>query len=248
MKMTGLCAWAVLPAILGLAVGQTRAADAPAAPAGPALVIKLGKRDSKGVPKRIGCTRLGGGNIDVAQPAPDTLIITMSGVAVAYPHPCGDSEAAFVFNLEQCFNISFEDKNLKSAKLYIEGRVIGLLRSHCKKGGSARVGDARAVVVAGTNELAGLAMPGSAVADGENLSINLREGPVCVPVLPGCYTLHQSFSISATHAKGICGKASSAEFAPDPALDPLWISHKEPFHGAAKKDFGFQVVIRVVPE
>ena len=41
------------------------------------------------------------------------------------------------------------------------------------------------------------------------------------------------------------GTIESAEFAPDPALDPLWISAFEPFHGAAKKDFGFQVTIKV---
>jgi hypothetical protein len=43
-------------------------------------------------------------------------------------------------------------------------------------------------------------------------------------------------------------KAASAEFAPDPALDPLWISSFEPFHGASKKDFGFQVTIKVAVE
>ena len=43
-------------------------------------------------------------------------------------------------------------------------------------------------------------------------------------------------------------KAPSAEFAPDPALDPLWISYWEPFHGAAKKDFGFQVILKVSPD
>jgi hypothetical protein len=42
--------------------------------------------------------------------------------------------------------------------------------------------------------------------------------------------------------------AASAEFAPDPALDPLWISYWEPFHGAAKKDFGFQLTMKVAPE
>ena len=35
---------------------------------------------------------------------------------------------------------------------------------------------------------------------------------------------------------------------PDPALDPLWISAWEPFHGAAKKDFGFQVTLKVAAE
>jgi hypothetical protein len=44
------------------------------------------------------------------------------------------------------------------------------------------------------------------------------------------------------------GKSASAEFAPDPALDPLWISYWEPFHGAGKKDFGFQVILKVAGE
>ena len=43
-------------------------------------------------------------------------------------------------------------------------------------------------------------------------------------------------------------KRPSAEFAPDPALDPLWISYWEPFHGAIKKDFGFQITLRVAPD
>ena len=56
---------------------------------------------------------------------------------------------------------------------------------------------------------------------------------------------HQTFHLAVRNAHGFCGKASSAEFAPDPALDPLWISYWEPFHGAAKKDFGFQVTLKV---
>jgi hypothetical protein len=43
-------------------------------------------------------------------------------------------------------------------------------------------------------------------------------------------------------------KTASAEVAPDPALDPLWINAFEPFHGAAKKDFGFQVTSKISPE
>ena len=87
------------------------------------------------------------------------------------------------------------------------------------------------------------------VAGGDNLSINDRQGPLSVPVTPGPYTLRQTFGLSAAHARSLkfC-KAASAEFAPDPALDPLWISYWEPFHGAAKKDFGFQVVVKVAPE
>src|SRR5204863_246480 len=43
-------------------------------------------------------------------------------------------------------------------------------------------------------------------------------------------------------------KSASAEFAPDPALDPLWISYWEPFHGAVKKDFGLQVILKVAED
>ena len=32
------------------------------------------------------------------------------------------------------------------------------------------------------------------------------------------------------------------------ALDPLWISAWEPFHGASKKDFGFQIILKVSAE
>ena len=54
-------------------------------------------------------------------------------------------------------------------------------------------------------------------------------------------------AVSNPHSLLPC-KAASAEFAPDPALDPLWISYWEPFHGAIKKDFGFQVVVKAVAE
>jgi hypothetical protein len=68
-----------------------------------------------------------------------------------------------------------------------------------------------------------------------------------VPV--GKYTLREAFGVQAAHPKKLLPcKAASAEFAPDPALDPLWISAFEPFHGAQKKDFGFQVIVKASPE
>jgi hypothetical protein len=66
-------------------------------------------------------------------------------------------------------------------------------------------------------------------------------------VLPGKYTLRQTFSISA-HSKCLLCKRPSAEFAPDPALDPLWINYFEPFHGVKKDSFGFQVVLKVAAD
>src|SRR5438270_4613941 len=122
-------------AVAGLAVlagsfwYATAQGPAPA-PAGPAVTITLGSRHGHATPLRQGFAHTGGGNIDVAQPAPDTVVVTMTGVAVAGSHPCKDSVAALTFDLEQCFEVRFEDAKLKRANLTLEARVIGLLRSH----------------------------------------------------------------------------------------------------------------------
>ncbi len=216
-------------------------AQAPAPPAS----ITLGARHGHVTPIRSGFTHTGAGNIDVAQPTADTVIVTMTGVAVAGPHPCKGSAATLSFDLNQAFEISFDSPKLKKAKLVIEGRVIGLLRSDCK--GSAEEGAGCATVSTEQAEVVTLCVPTHSVGGGENLSINDHDGPTEVPITPGKYTLHETFTVSAIHPRsvGLSAKACSAEFAPDPALDPLWISYWEPFHGASKKDFGFQITIKV---
>ena len=232
---------------LGLVMsGLPFAGRAAEPPATPAVTIALGARHGHCTPSRTGFTHTGAGNIDVAQPAPDTVIVTMTGVAVAGAHPCKDSAASLDFDLEQGFEISFANAATKQGKLTLEARVIGLLRSHSK--GSAQEGPACATVTSGASELVSVCAPAHSVACGENLSINCREGPVEAQVAPGKFTLHQSFTVSASHPHCLVPcKAASAEFAPDPALDPLWISYWEPFHGAAKKDFGFQVIMKASP-
>src|SRR5262249_39754278 len=74
-------------------------AQPPAPPAGPVATISLKDRHGHAVPLRQGFTHTGGGNIDVAQPAPDTVVVTMTGVAVAGAHPCKDSSASLTFDL-----------------------------------------------------------------------------------------------------------------------------------------------------
>ena len=221
------------------------AAEPPGPAVGPPVTISLKDRQGRAVPVRQGFTHTGGGNIDVAQPSPDTVVVTMTGVAVAGNHPCKDSVASLTFDLDQSLDVAIADSKVKRAKLTLEGRIIGLLRSH-KGGGSAQQGPAHAAFAAGTASLRSLSLPSHSVACGENLSVNDRSGPVAVSVVPGEYHLHQSFAVTATPPLSLklC-KSASSEFAPDPALDPLWISYWEPFHGAAKKDFGFQVTLKV---
>ena len=73
---------------------------------------------------------------------------------MAGAHPCKDSQALFTYALTQCFEVVFEKPEIKRAKLTVEGRVIGLLRSHCKGGGSAQEGPGQAVVNCGPVVLA----------------------------------------------------------------------------------------------
>ncbi|HLW64156.1 MAG TPA: hypothetical protein VKS79_02475 [Gemmataceae bacterium] len=215
---------------------------------GPQVTITLQDRNSQALPQRQGFTHTGGGNIDVTQPAPDTIVISMTGVAVAGAHPIKDSTAAMIFELDQLFEINFENPKVKRAKVTLEGRLIGLLRTH-PGSGSAAQGPAHAALACGNVELLAIEMPSHCVTGGENLSVNMHQGPAAVGLVAGQYHLHQTFTVSAAHPRTLkmC-KASSSEFAPDPALDPLWISYWEPFHGALKKDFGFQVTLKISPD
>jgi hypothetical protein len=221
----------------------------PAAAPAPPVSIALGERHGRVTPTRIGFTHTGAGNIDVAQPSPDVLIITMTGVAVAGAHPCKDSQAVLDFDLTQCFEISFDSPKLKKAKISVEGRIIGLLRSQSKGCGTASEGPGMVTIGADKAAAIALAVPLHAVAAGQNVSLNDHLGPIEAPASAGKYTLHASFQVSASHPRGLLPrKAASAEFAPDPALDPLWISYWEPFHGATKKDFGLQITIKVAED
>jgi len=227
------------------------AADAPAPP--PPVTINLANRQAQATPTRQGFTHTGGGNIDVQQPSADVLVVSMTGVAVAGGHPCKDSFAALAFDLAQDFEIAAAKPETKKVKLSIEARVIGLLRTQACSGGSAGITcPAHAAIApcgAAGAALVEVGLPGRSVAGGENLSVNDQHGPVTAVAPLGRYTLHEQFGVQASHPKKLLPcKAASAEFAPDPALDPLWTSAFEPFHGVQKKDFGFRVTIKVEPE
>ena len=78
------------------------------------------------------------------------------------------------------------------------------------------------------------------------MSLNDHAGPKSGPITAGKFDLHQSFTIAA-QGSGLLTHKASAEFS-DAALDPLWLSYHEPFHGVAKKDFGFQLTIKVADD
>ncbi len=221
---------AVAPASGAVSINVSTAA------APPPVSITLHERHGHVTPIKNKRAHTGGGLIDVASPSADTVIITMSGSVLA--------DSTMQFDLEQCFEVSFDDPKVKKAKLSIEGRVIGLLRGECK--GSAEYTDASATVLAGPTSIATVSVPTHQVCGHDSLGVNDHDGPKTTPVVPGKYTLHQTFSISAQGC--ILLKKPSAEFAPDPSLDPLWISYFDPFHGVKKDSFGYQVTLKVAAD
>jgi len=246
MKVSALWKPVLAGCLAAIELPALFSAEAPTASS--AVTITLGTRHGHATPERHGFSHTGGGVTDVAQPTADSLVITQTGVAVAGAHPCKDSSAALDFDLTQEFEVTFEKPEIKKAKISLEARVIGLLRSECK-GGSAEVSPAHAVILKEDKEIAALTVQPHSVGGGENLSINDHEGPKSGTLTAGTYTLSQTFHIGAAYPRTIRpAKAASSEFAPDPALDPLWISAWEPFHGASKKDFGFQLTVKISPE
>ena len=215
-----------------------------AAPATPTVSLQLDDRHGHVTPVRVGFTHTGGGLIGVATPDTDTIVITFTGVAVAGAHPCKDSSAQMNFDLNQILEVSWDSKDVKACKVTMDGQVIGALRSECKGGGSAEEGAGVFTLSGEGLETLSLTVPPHSVA-GDNLAVNCHGGPVSASIKAGKYCLHGCWNIGATHPRSLCpDKAASADFDPG-ALDPLWISYWEPFHGIGKATFGLQVTLKI---
>jgi hypothetical protein len=83
----------ILSTWLALAVcGGSHGQDKAPAPA-PPVSITLLERHGHVTPLRAACAHSGGGTIDVQQPSPDTVVVTMTGATVA--------DSSMHFDLEQ---------------------------------------------------------------------------------------------------------------------------------------------------
>jgi hypothetical protein len=228
--------------------GRASAAEPPKVivPEAPVVFLRPTQRDGHAAPSHHCSALTGGGAVTVLQPAPDTLIITLTGAAAAKANPFAPSMASLEAAVEQQFEVVFP-AGFKPAHLILEGRVLGLLRSGGLKSGSAELVQATAVVHHDSQTLVGLNFPPKCVNGREALAVNLADGPACVPVGPGCHSLHLSLHVTASQSRALCPHISSAEFAPPPALPPTWIPSPDPFGGVDRSGLGFQVTVRVEP-
>ncbi|MFN4257985.1 MAG: hypothetical protein ACK4RK_01710 [Gemmataceae bacterium] len=232
---------------------QTKpAADKPA-PSAPGVRLILGPAEAAAVPTRVGCpgfVHTGGGNIIVSQPAPNVIHVLMTGAALAKGHLYKDTAGSWSIDLAQDFEVVFAP-DVKSAKLTLDGRLIGVLRgSRCGKFGStqAEVSVAHAEIAVGPETIMAISIPPRSVGSGENQEVYARGGPVCVPIVPACFTLRQKFDISASvHKAPFLVNGTAAEFAPEPAYNPALYGIFDPFIGTATRDFGFYLTITATP-
>jgi hypothetical protein len=222
------------------------------------LVIFPG--EAVATPHRKGVSWANGGVIDVSQPNPTTIVVTMSGLCATNADLVCTSIAGYHFDLNQCFGVRFNSRRVKGAHLTIEGRVMGLLRTNhelyqrClfKKGGVAETEPATATITAGDAQIVSLSLPPRSICCEDDLSVYNHEGPLYFPVTAGKYTLHECWGFGTTHPP-FCCRGASAEFSPQPSYCPeagtaYWFQHFHPFDGTATKDFGYQVTIKVIQD
>lgn len=225
----------------------------------PPLELVVVPGEASAVPARKGVSFANGGIIDVAQPNPTTIVVTMTGLCATNADLVCTSIANYHFELTQGFAVAINDKKIKAAKLTLESRVIGILRTnhhhyvcwnhHCPTADTEPA--LAAISTCDGAPVASLSLPPRSAGCCQDLSVYNHEGPICVPVFCGKYTLHETWGFGTTHPCFWC-RGASAEFAPQPqyyvSAADYWFQEWLPFNGTATKDFGYQVIIKVTPE
>ena len=87
----------------------------------PRVSLRLGAADAAGIPAKEHHGKTGGGHFVVRQPSPDTLQITMTGLARAHGNPLATSTAHCHFDLHQSFTVVCNDPTVRAANLQVQG-------------------------------------------------------------------------------------------------------------------------------
>jgi hypothetical protein len=224
-----------------------------AAPPGPAYQIVLRSRHAEVTPTRTRDAQTGGGSIVVEQPEPNTIVVTLGGSAVVGSDFHG-SAAGITFELEQDLEIVPLRAGARPPRVGMVGRAVGTLQvtdpGCCHKPcGSAEQGPATACLSLGEASLLCVNIKPSAIACGQEVAINHRDGPVESLAAVGCYRLNATFRIGVSQGKGVWHRqAAVADFDPAPQLDAFWADVLKPFRAVPRRDFGFKIVVRVVED
>jgi hypothetical protein len=219
----------------------------------PPYQIVLRSRGAQANPTKSKDAQTGGGTVLVEQPEPNTIVIAMTGAAVAGSEFHGSS-AGIAFELDQALDIIPTRARLRPPRIAMVGKVVGTLQvtdpgHHCKACGLAEQSVGTASLVCGDAPVLSVIVKPSSAGPGTPVSVNNREGPVETIGAVGSYSLKQSFAISVFQTKGVFNRQYAvADFDPAPELDGFWADALKPFRAVARKDFGFRVILRVVED
>jgi hypothetical protein len=232
--------------LIAICVGLPAAAQSDGGDAQPVTAkIVLGPQAGSAKPAQHGMAYTGGGNINVTQPSPDTLVVTMGGSVAAASSIFMGGEAMLAFCHDQRFSVEFSDP-AATGKLVMQVKINGLLRGEGKHA-SVGITNAASSIFCGPNEIASLPIAPRMAGGCDSSAISATHGPVCAPIYAGCYSLRQQFSIAASQPKGLACHKASAQFLPG-SLAPTWIGSTDPFHAADASNLGYQLILRVVPD
>jgi hypothetical protein len=217
----------------------------------PPYALLLRSREAVVTPERSRDAQTGGGFIQVTQLQPNVVMALFRG-AVAAGTGHHEGSAAMHLTLNQDFEVVATRAGLRPPRLVVAGWVIGALETTIKGSGMAEHSPACASVGSGGSggePIINLCIKPHGVGGGENLLVNDRVGPIEAVVLPGCFTLNQTFAIRATENKSHCHTGGAAAvFDPDPKMDSRWNEVLKPFRAVPPKDFGYRVIVRVVED
>jgi hypothetical protein len=243
----------VMPVLAALAVAALALpgrSEEPRPKAGPAppVRLKLGQRTAVAEGHAKGLGHNSAPLIDVVQPQPNAVVVTMTGLSVAGGLPCEDSAAGITFDLLQALDILTAAPGQR-VKLTMEAQLAGLMRGNRDGAGTASFGPAEAAVTAGGTPILNAATPGQSHTGSNLMMVSVRT-PACeAVVLPGEVVLCQKFAINCTHPRKCFRKnVMMAAFGPETGRAPEWLALLDPTREVVKqRDFGFRVVLRADP-
>jgi hypothetical protein len=159
--------------------------------------LKLGQRTAAADARRTGLAYNSAPLVDVTQPQPNVLVITLTGVAVAGGVPCEGSAAEIVFDLLQSVEVTGRPN--QPVRLSLDCQLAGMFRGSRDGAGVATTGDAEAAVGCRGTPVLQAAIPGRTHGGKDTVLVTDRTPVQEALVVPGEYCLSQKFSIRCSH-------------------------------------------------
>jgi hypothetical protein len=171
----------------------------------------------------------------------------MTGSPAADSYLGCTSTATQTFRLVQELDVACSDPAVSNVALSLDSTLAGYVRSVRRAGAGVRAAGVSIAPSSGTAPpLEQVHQPlGSSGSDARLCNQHLPR--VQAPAMPlGRYVLTADFVLDTT-ASGVCNAHAVADFSPDTSLPAEWVRMRDPFQGASKKAFGFNVVVTAGP-